>query len=260
MLSLITRFSQSIGFLRLLEKRADFAQHQLKRDGDERNNAQDSERQPPVDGKQQHARADDQEKRRNDRGDGQRHKHLHRIHIGREIRQEFGRRDLFHPSERLHGDLRRQARPQILRHALGGPDLYAALRVGKNKHEESHHHELDNHGAENETALRVRIDGVGDQLRHHQVQGVADDGQCGQRGDQQPIRLEKRHKPRGGRTLSSGFLHALAHGIPIAGLVQRLHCLQITAQDTILPHGAAVLQIGSMFIPRHRLPQNVRPL
>src|SRR5580698_6273386 len=39
------------GFLRLLEKAADLAQHQLKGNKDERYNAQDGQRQPPVDRK-----------------------------------------------------------------------------------------------------------------------------------------------------------------------------------------------------------------
>ncbi len=73
MLSLITRFSQSIASCACLKRLRTFAQHQLKRNGDERNDAQDREPQPPVDREQKNAGADDQEKRRNDRGDGLRH-------------------------------------------------------------------------------------------------------------------------------------------------------------------------------------------
>ena len=40
------------GFLAALEKGSDLAKHQLKRDGDERNDSQNGESEPPVDGEQ----------------------------------------------------------------------------------------------------------------------------------------------------------------------------------------------------------------
>ncbi len=179
------------GFLRLLEKSSDFAQHQLKGDRDERDDTQYAESQPPVDGEQQHACPDDKEQRRDDRREGLRYEHFHGIHIGREIRQEFGRRDLLYPSERLHGNFRGEASSQVSGNAFRGPRLDNALRVCENENKTACHKELQDYGMEDEVARSVGVDGAGDQLRYYQVQTVPDDSERDQRGDHRFIGLKE---------------------------------------------------------------------
>ena len=124
-------------FLRLAEQRPDFAQHQLERNGDERNDAENGKRELPVDRKQQDAGADDQEKGGDDRGKGLRDEHLHRVDVGGEIGEKFGGRDLFHPAERLDRYLRRETRAHVARHFFRSPGLRDVLRIGQNEYAES---------------------------------------------------------------------------------------------------------------------------
>ena len=66
MLSLMTRFSQSMASWPRLNRMRILRSAKIKRAADYGHHTQDTEPQPPVDGEQHHARADDQEERGND--------------------------------------------------------------------------------------------------------------------------------------------------------------------------------------------------
>ena len=141
MLSPMTRFSQSMASCPLRNNCKFHRQHQLKNDGDEGNDAQDAQTKPPVDGKQKHAGADDDEQRRNVGGYGLGDKQLHRIDIRkREVGQKFCRGDVFDPCERLHRNPgvsrdRRSLATAVPKHT-SAPQLCAYARINRERDEQ----------------------------------------------------------------------------------------------------------------------------
>ena len=85
--------SELAGFY-LAEERPHALEDQKERDADDRHDGQHRECQRHVDRQQQHAGANDEEHRRDERRDGLRHEQLHRVHVGGEVGQEGAGRDV----------------------------------------------------------------------------------------------------------------------------------------------------------------------
>ena len=84
MLSLMTLFSQSIASCPRLKSVRTRPRTTENGDADDRQHGEYAQRQPPVDGDEQHARPDDQEDRRDERGDHHRDEHLHGVDVRRQ--------------------------------------------------------------------------------------------------------------------------------------------------------------------------------
>ena len=130
------------GFLAALEQNPDLPQREEKGAANHGHHAQDAQPQPPVDGEQHHARADDQEKRGNDGGDRLGNEQLDAVHVRGEIGQEFGGRELLDAAVGLGGDLGGQSGAQVSRDALGGVGLHDVLQIVQSEHQERDDEEL----------------------------------------------------------------------------------------------------------------------
>ena len=176
------------GFLRAREELAHMAEHVIERTRDDRHDREHGEPEPPVKQQEQYGRADDEEPRRDERGDGLRHERFHRVDIGRQVGEELARADAVDVFVRLHGYLRRDAVAQVPRHALGRVYLHDVLPVREGEDERRDGGEFLDEPQERETAERIGVDGVLDELRHQEVEPVAEDGQQHQERDDARVR------------------------------------------------------------------------
>ena len=210
----------------LLEERAHAPQHQRERDRDERQHGQHCQREGPVDGKEQDARADDQEHRRDERRHRLRDEHLDGIDVRGQVRQERRRRDLLDVRVILRRHLRDEARPQIARDPLGRIGLHHSLQVGEDEDADGRQQQLGRNDGDHERVPAVTVDRICHEPRNQQVEGVAGHGQHHEQADDSSIRNEQR--PEAGMLWrrdcdwGCGFRHeAGIAGFPVARVRHR---------------------------------------